>query len=44
MHNRYAVVFFYFDEEILSSFICPIIQQYAHLHEYGLEEQDSKVR
>jgi len=24
-------------------FICPIIQQYAHLHEYGLEEQDSKV-
>jgi len=25
-------------------FICPIIQQYAHLHEYGLEEQDSKVR
>ena len=25
-------------------FICPIIQQYTHLHEYGLEEQDSKVR
>jgi len=25
-------------------FICPIIQQYAHLREYGLEEQDSKVR
>ena len=25
-------------------FICPIIQQYTHLHGYGLEEQDSKVR
>ena len=27
-------------------FICPIIQQYAHLglHEYNVEEQDSKVR
>jgi len=25
-------------------FICPIIQQYAHLHQYNLEEQDSKVR
>ena len=25
-------------------FICPIIKQYAHLREYGLEEQDSKVR
>jgi len=30
--------------ELSSSFICPIIQQYAHLHEYSLEEQDSKVR
>ena len=25
-------------------FICRIIQQYTHLHGYGLEEQDSKVR
>jgi len=25
-------------------FIYPIIQQYAHLHRYNLEEQDSKVR
>ena len=23
-------------------FICPIIQQYAHLHQYNLEERDSK--
>jgi len=25
-------------------FMCPIIQQCAHLHQYSLEEQDSKVR
>ena len=25
-------------------FICPGIQQYEHLHQYSLEEQDSKVR
>jgi len=25
-------------------FIRPIIQQYAHLHQYILEEQDTKVR
>ena len=25
-------------------FICPITEQYAHLHQYNLEEQDSKVR
>ena len=25
-------------------FICPIIQHYAHLHQYSWEEQDSKVR
>jgi len=25
-------------------FICPIIQQYVHLHQYSLEEHDSKVR
>ena len=25
-------------------FICPIIQHYAHLHQYNLEEQDSKIR
>jgi len=24
-------------------FICPIIQQYARLRRYNLEEQDSKV-
>jgi len=29
---------------IIIIFICPIIQQYTHLHGYGLEEQDSKVR
>ena len=28
----------------INHFICPIIQQYTHLHGYGLEEQDSKVR
>ena len=27
-----------------SSFICPITQQYAHRHQYNLNEQDSKVR
>jgi len=25
-------------------FICPIIQQHAHLHQYNWEEQDSKVQ
>jgi len=25
-------------------FVCPIIQHYAHLHQYNLEEQNSKVR
>jgi len=28
---------------IIIIFTCPIIQQYTHLHGYGLEEQDSKV-
>ena len=27
-----------------SSFYLPSVQQYAHLHQYSLEEQDSKVR
>jgi len=31
-------------EIIIIIFICPIIQQYTHLHEYGLEEQHSKIR
>ena len=31
-------------QSVYHHFICPIIQQYTHLHGYGLEEQDSKVR
>ena len=32
------------NERLHHHLTCPIIQQYAHLHQYSWEEQDSKVR